>query len=120
MGIAFLIGRGFTKEDSPGHLVAVIINEVLALKYFGTIDAIGRHLRGSSDEPWRTVVGVIGDVRNMSIEDSAAPQEYTCLWQTDTDLSPMNGAFIAVNASLPADILVKQIRAAIHSADPNL
>jgi ABC-type antimicrobial peptide transport system permease subunit len=56
----------------------------------------------------------------MSIEDSAAPQEYTCLWQTDTDLSPMKGAFIAVNASLPADILMKQIRAAIHSADPNL
>ena len=120
MGIPVLRGRGFTKEDSPGHPVAVIVNHALALKYFGTIDAVGRHLRGSSDEPWRTVVGVIGDVRNMSIEDSAAPQEYTCLWQTDTDLSPMKGAFIAVNASLPAGILVKQIRAAIHSADPNL
>jgi predicted permease len=120
MGIPVLRGRGFTKEDSAGHPVAVIVNHALALKYFGTIDAVGRHLRGSSDEPWRTVVGVIGDVRNMNIEDSAAPQEYTCLWQTDTDLSPMNGAFIAVNASLPADILVKEIRAAIHSADPNL
>ena len=32
----------------------------------------------------------------------------------------MYGAFIAANASLPADILVKEIRAAIHSADPNL
>jgi putative ABC transport system permease protein len=55
MGIPVLRGRGFTKEDSPGHPVAVIVNHALALKYFGTIDAVGRHLRGSPEQPWRTV-----------------------------------------------------------------
>jgi predicted permease len=120
MGIPVLRGRGFTRDDLPGHPVAVIVNQALALKYFGTIDAVGRHLRGSRNEPWQTVVGVIGDVRNMNIEDSAAPQEYRSLWQTDTDGGPMNAAYFAVNASLSADILVKEIRAAIHSVDPNL
>jgi predicted permease len=120
MGISIVRGRGFTDQDTPGHPMDVIINQALARRYFGTVDAVGRHLRTSSEEPWRTIVGVIGDLRNMSVEESAAPQMYTCLWQGDTDGSPMNGAFIAANSSLPSDILVKEIRAVIRSVDPNL
>jgi predicted permease len=120
MQIPLIEGQGFTDEDAPGHPVAVVVNEALAWKYIGTVDAVGHHVRTSSQGPWMTIVGVVSDVRNMSLETTAAPQMYTSFWQSDTDDAPVNGAYITVRSVLPEETVVKEIRAVIKSLDPNL
>jgi predicted permease len=117
MQIPLIEGRGFTESDGPGHAMAVIVNEALAKKYFGTVDAVGRHLRRSSQDPWTTIAGVVANVRSMSLEESTPPQMYTSFWQGGTSA---NGAYVAVRSVLPEDAAVKAIRGAIRSLDPDL
>ena len=120
MQIPLIAGQGFTENDVPGHPLTVVVNEALAKKYIGTVDAVGHAVRTSSQDPWIKIVGVVGDVRNMSPETAAAPQMYTCFWQSDTDDGPVNSAYLTVRSVLPEDAVVKEIRAVIRSLDPNL
>ena len=56
-------GRGLTDQDAIGAAPVVLVNETLAISWRGE-DPIGRRLRLASrgpDEPWVTVVGVVGD-----------------------------------------------------------
>lgn len=56
-------GRGFTDQDASGAAPVALVNETLARSWRGE-DPIGRRLRLASrgpDEPWVTVVGVVGD-----------------------------------------------------------
>jgi putative ABC transport system permease protein len=120
MGIPLLRGRGFTDDDGPGHPLAVLVNEALARKYFGTVDAVGRRLRRGSDEKWTVITGVVEDVRNVKPEVAAVPEMYLPLWQGDSDNGPITGADFTVRSLLPAAIVVKEMRMAMRSIDPNL
>jgi ABC-type antimicrobial peptide transport system permease subunit len=89
-------------------------------KYLGTGDPMLQRIRGNAGDPWSTVVGVVGDVRNMSLETAAAPQIYIPFWQGDPDQTPINGGYIAVRSSLPQDAMASELRAALRSVDPDL
>ena len=120
MQIPLAKGRDFAEDDGPGHPSVAIVNEAFVKKYFGGHDAMGHHLRGDPKAPWTTIVGVIGDVRNMGLEAAPAPQIYYSLWQTDTADAPENDGYLAVRSTLPQDAVVSEIRAAVRSLDPNL
>jgi putative ABC transport system permease protein len=76
MDIPVIAGRPFRPTDtadSTSQLVAVV-NRTAAIKYFGTPNAVGKRLRlGGSQTPLFTVVGVVGDVREISLRESAPP-----------------------------------------------
>jgi putative ABC transport system permease protein len=98
------------------------VNEAFAKKYFANEDAIGRRIRAGEDEtgPWVTVVGVAKDVRYMSLEDAPVPQVYRSFWQVEWNESSIVGAYVAVHSSLPQDVVVSEIRAAVKAIDPSL
>ena len=79
MRIPVLAGRAFGPLDTPdsaAQLVAVV-NRTAALKYFGTPTAVGKRLRlGGPQTPLFTVVGVVGDVRQISLRESPTPEVY--------------------------------------------
>jgi predicted permease len=57
MGMPLLAGRDFHGADTNG---VVIINEATARRYFGAVDAVGKHVKLGSG-PWLEVVGVVKD-----------------------------------------------------------
>ena len=116
LGISISRGRGFTGDDIAGHPAVAIVNTAFAKKYFGRGGAIGHHLRESPTAPWTTIVGEIGDIRNMSLEAAVVPQIYQPFWQNAGTTS----AYIAVRSSLPRNAVTKQLQAAVHSRDGNL
>ncbi len=120
MGIPLIQGRGFNDEDGPGAPETVIVNESLAKRYFVGSHAVGQHIRLSPQDPWITIVGVIGDVRNIGPETPVALQLYTCLWQTDTINVPATEAYLAVRSVLPEDNVVRSIRSVVTSLDHDL
>jgi predicted permease len=68
--IAVRHGRGFTDGDGPGAEPVAVVSETLARRLWPDGGAIGRQIRavpdgmpGGATAPWRTVVGVVGDVR---------------------------------------------------------
>jgi predicted permease len=121
MQIPLLGGRGFTERDDRGNSAVAIVNQAFARKYFGAANPIQHRVRGSAEAPWLTIVGVIGDIRDANIEAAPPAQIYTPLWQQDSDEEPtVMSAYLAVRASLPEDLIVPKIRAAIRNLDPNL
>jgi predicted permease len=66
MGIPLVRGRDFTDQDTLDTMPAVIISEKTAAHYWPNEDPIGKQLKPGdtkSDTPWRTVIGVVKDVR---------------------------------------------------------
>lgn len=113
MRIPLIAGRLFTADEKPASHT-VIINQSFARTYFAGRNPIGGHVSRQDDHTkWNTVVGVIGDVRNTSLEEPAEPQIY------EPDMG-FGGGYIAIRSSLPAKTLAANVRTILHSLDPNL
>ena len=118
MQTPLLKGRNFTAdEDSPAKHSLVIVNQTFVNKFFPGKDPIGQRLRASTDVPWSTVIGVVRDIRNQSLETAAVPQIYIPFISS---FPPPNGTDVAVRSSLPKAAIVSSIRAAVRSIDPGL
>ena len=77
MGIPLRKGRGLTAADRGGAPMVVVVNETLARRFWGAADPIGRRVKvGGMDGPWRTIVGVVGDVRHRGLDAPQSPQIY--------------------------------------------
>jgi ABC-type antimicrobial peptide transport system permease subunit len=61
---------------------------------------------------WSTVIGVVGDVRHTSLEESPAPQIYLPVAETD-------GGYVVVRTSRPPNAVAGEIRSTLHAIDPN-
>ena len=67
IGVPLLKGRWFSEQDDSSHPPVVIITEGAAELFDG--DAVGKRVRlGAADGPWSTVVGVVGDIREESLQ----------------------------------------------------
>ena len=74
MGIPIQQGRVFTSRDTADQPSVVVINETLAKQFFGARDPVGHRLKVLG--AWRTIVGVVSDVKSASLESDVRPQVY--------------------------------------------
>lgn len=89
MGIPVLAGRAFTSEDGPNGGPVVVVSETFAERYLGGRErALGRRMRvgnvHSEESPWRTVVGVVGGVRDNALGQAPDPEMYAPFLQRPT------------------------------------
>ena len=70
MGIPLLQGREFDDRDTGGKPDVVIINQKMAQRYWPNADAIGKRIKigPPENEPWLTVVGVVGNVNHTGLD----------------------------------------------------
>jgi putative ABC transport system permease protein len=80
VGIALRRGRTIGEADRRDFDRVVVVNEILAEKYFGTIDPIGKLLDGDGDKPLR-IVGVVGNAVETRLTESAGPVRYVAVAQ---------------------------------------
>ena len=121
LSIPLLRGRAFTAADSAGTSSVVIIDQLLAEKYFKGEDPIGKRLaRGGSDGgdgapiDWATVVGVTAPVKHAGLAEEVSKE--TLYWPLRQ--APQNvGAFVVKAAGSP-EALYKPMRDAILAVDP--
>lgn len=85
LGQALLAGRDFSIQDGPDAPGVILINEVMARKYWPNTSPIGRHISfrvGPGEEPdTREVVGVVRCVKLRSILEEPTPVAYLALDQ---------------------------------------
>jgi predicted permease len=67
MSIAVLRGRAFTEADTSGSPPVVILSAETARHFWPNQDAVGKHVRVIGQTDWRTVVGVVSDVRGQDL-----------------------------------------------------
>jgi putative ABC transport system permease protein len=79
MGIPLLSGREFDERDAIGTPPVAIINETFANRFFAGEDPIGkRYVYGgpAPDNPWITIVGVVGDMRRTGFDRPVRPETF--------------------------------------------
>jgi predicted permease len=114
MGIPLLAGRQFSEDDDSSGARAAIVNQRFVRLYLAHRDPIGARISMSGDAShWETVVGVVGDVRHASLEETPMPQIYNPNYEFDS-------AYIAVGAALPAATIASEARAVTKTIDPNV
>ena len=118
VGTPVLRGRPFERTDGSGAPLVALINRTMAERLFPGGDPIGRRIRllypeYSSD--WRTIVGVVGDVRYRGFEDDVPPAIYTPFEQT-----PFQWLYVMVRTSGDTGALIRSIRNVVQSVDPAL
>jgi putative ABC transport system permease protein len=115
LGIPLRQGRFLDARDTAGTPGAVLISESLARRRYPGQDPIGKRVQiGPTGAPWSVVVGVVGDVKQMSLALNQSDAVYLPTAQsqwTDRTLS------LVVRASRNAAILAPAIRQAIWSVD---
>ncbi len=113
LGIPFIMGRPFAEGGGTGTHREAVISRTL-MKYWHGANPVGRtfHMPGDSDAV--TVVGVVADVRELSLEDDPLPQMYLSI----DDEASTHPAFVA-RGTLPPAALLGAMQAAVRVVDPS-
>jgi putative ABC transport system permease protein len=125
MGIPLLRGRPVSEDDTYEAPRVALINEALAKRYFPGEDPIGEHFAlgdpnrpgqpspanpNAPTSPWFEIVGIVSDVRDLSLKAETGPTVYVSYWQW-----PIYNPTIVVrtkgNPSLMASTLRREIKA---------
>ena len=118
MRIGLRRGRLFTAQDSSTALPVLVLSETTATKLWPGQDPLGARVRigGATDTPWRTVVGIVGDVHHRDLAAPADLQMYLPQAQfTDSFLV----ATLRTSKAEP-EALVAAARAAISDLDASV
>ncbi len=86
MQIPLRAGRTLTDMDREGHPLVAVINQAMARELFAGQDPIGQRIRWARDTEssrWMTIVGVVGDVKQVSLAAPAYPAVFTPFSQSD-------------------------------------
>ena len=71
LGVPVLRGRAFDDRDRLGAEGVVIVNQRLARRHWKDDDPVGRRISGDGGRTWRTIVGVVGDVRQQALDEES-------------------------------------------------
>ncbi len=117
MGIPLLQGRTFTDGDAPGAPHVAVISEALARAKWPHLNPIGRFVQfGNMDgdlTPF-TIVGVVGDVREVTLEADPTPLFYVSTHQRPRFASSVS---VVVRGPDPT-ALAPTVRRIVHELDP--
>ncbi len=76
MRIPLLRGRVFDDSDGERTARVALVGAATARRYWPNEDPVGKRIRVVWDDDWRTVVGVVGDVRQYALS-GRSPAEIT-------------------------------------------
>ncbi|HEV2349247.1 MAG TPA: ABC transporter permease [Terriglobia bacterium] len=116
--LPLLKGRAITAEDGQEAPPVVVVSQQLARRIWGGQDPIGKRLkmgRPESKEPWRTVVGVVGDIKQSPMDRNPHPTAYFSV-----DQLPQASSGIVVRTLGNPLALAASVRAVVKSVDPQL
>ena len=77
IGARLVAGRFFTAQDSAGTIPVAIVNEAMAARYWPGQNVLGHRFRLTGNQaPWVTVVGMVGDIRQMGLDVAGRAEMY--------------------------------------------
>ena len=119
LGIALREGRYFEERDNGQTMPVMIVNETMARKYWPGESALGKRIKFGIEKgpnPWRTIVGVVADVRQMGMDAPVKAEMYFPYRQVASHAfyKPRD---LVIRAAGDPLALVPSVRGAVHSVD---
>jgi putative ABC transport system permease protein len=100
MDIPLQSGRWFNQADASGNAAVAVMTAESAQRFWPGQDPVGKHIRFSRETEWRTVVGVVGNVRAYDLQHSVPD------YMTGTVYIPYNLKATGESGHLPAEMTV--------------
>jgi putative ABC transport system permease protein len=125
MGIPLMAGRHFDARDTEDRQRVVIVSESMARSYWpGVADVVGKRITYNSGIPEeqqqvvggpgsRVVVGVVGDVKHLALDEANVPMFYT----PNTQQPSFHTMLLVVRAAVPPASLTGQVRDQLNQMD---
>ena len=115
MGIPLVSGRDIASTDRPDTEPVMLVNETMGRNLWPGQDPIGKYVLGPCAKE-RRVVGVVGDVRHLALEQGSGNEMYLPLRQC----GDLPSSDLVVRSSLPPSQLAGVVRAALAPIAANL
>jgi putative ABC transport system permease protein len=119
LGISISHGRGFREEDRSPAEKPVILSEALAKKLFSNgEDPLGKSFRFGSQNEWRFIVGIAGDVKNNGLAAPPDPEFYLP-WKNEP-AGHFRSAHLIVQSAINPEAVARWIRSETATIDPTV
>ena len=116
--IPVIRGRGFTDQDTATAPRVIVIDEAMAERYWPNEDPVGKRMaigESSKETSWRTIVGVVGNVRHASLTDAPVPTAFIDYRQ---DLESWPRMAFVMKTQPDAASLISTVRGSLVAIDP--
>ena len=114
IGATLLSGRLLEDRDVDSSQPVVVVNEFLAKLHWPAQDAVGKRLRlGGSKEQWRTVVGVVKDIRERGLLLDMKPAVYVPVNQVERP----GADYLVVRTGQDPASITKMLQSAVWAVD---
>lgn len=124
MGVPLRQGRSLEPSDDASGLPVIVINESVARRYWPDGNALGARIRLSTniDSLWRTVVGIVGDVRSRGLDQPPNQEFYFPYAQFPgtTNANARATMSVVLRAAAQPAALAGPSRAALRALDPSV
>ncbi len=126
LGVPLIRGRFFTPEEEKGHANVLIISAGMAKQYWSGEDPLGKRVKwgsAGSKDPWLTVVGVVGDVKQGALDQPTLAHTYEPYLSVCSQKDAMQNSFcntlgVAVRSRTSPTGVLSGLQAALHNIDP--
>ena len=115
IGVPLLRGRLFTKADRGDGPGAVLVSRSLAARHFGAADPVGRRISTDRGRTWRSIEGVVGDVRQSALDREPEDMIYLPFYEF-----PGFGSTFFVRTAGDPRRSSDELRRLAHSLDPQV
>ena len=125
-GIHLVEGRLFNPGDALGSTPVAIINQTMARAFWKNESPIGHRVKGDfrPEAQWRTIVGVVADVKNGGLDKPTGTELYFPYQQTSTVASATNsfvpGAALLIRTKVDPHSLAASSRTQVRALDPTI
>jgi predicted permease len=124
LGLPVTRGRFLQASDDLNGPMAAVISESMADKFFHGQDPIGRRIRvagTTASDAWMTIVGIVGDLRDISLDEPVRPTYYIAQSQVPRmGEGPSRQMAILMRVTGSPDAAMAALRSIVHDADPRL
>jgi putative ABC transport system permease protein len=115
MGIPMLRGRDFNEKDRGQSPLTLIVSEKFAERCWPNENPIGKRFKPGFNNPFGEVVGVVGNVRNLRLEDEGRPAFYFSYGHIG-----MPNLALVVRTTVPPESLAAEMRSSVAAIDAEL
>src|SRR5947207_1357803 len=114
-GIPLIAGRDFNEQDVMDHPNVIIISKAGAKTVFGDENPIGKTLLITNGSVPVEIVGVVGDVRSVQLNQANSMEFYRPFAQESWPFLK-----IVVRSPLPPETITRSVKTALRGIDPSL
>jgi predicted permease len=125
MGNSLVAGRDISWNDVNNKLPVMMISESFARDYWGSAQAaLHKELREGMADPWREIVGVVGDVHSDGVNQKAPDSAYFPLrlngFWGNKEFVRRDISFVIRTSRAGSESFLGEVRKAIWSVNANL